>query len=1081
MAISVSDAVGDNVIATSARAPNDASIPQPRIVQEVIHIPVVEGGGLRLRRISTADGLSQTRVTDIVQDDQGFMWFGTQYGLNRYDGYDFKLFVHDPSARDSLSGTFVTALFKDRTGMLWIGTGQALDRLDPKTETFTHFRIDPADTQTPEGTVVHISQDRNGFLWLATGAGLQRLDPASGNLIHFRHDPTNPRGLPSNDVNWTGEDSSGRFWVSTSDGLDEFDRATGLITYHVPITEAVRTSFFEDSRGNFWITYASGNGLALLDRAANTLTRYSFYRQEPSPSDLTGVMGIAEDKDGDLWLGSPGFGLLRFDRAKNAFVHYGHRPEDPQTIAEDKVIALFADRSGSIWAGLHSKGPNVLARSAMAFETFRHVPDLPNSLTLDFVNALYEDSQGFLWIGNDDGLNRIDRHTGVRTAWTGGLGSKPMVITIVEDPAGFIWFGTFGHGLGRLDPRSGRVTSYRHDPSNPRSLSNDEVHRLLVDRSGTLWVGTDDGLDRFDPVHDDFTVYKVDWNSRRSQSYVAMTVGNDGTLWLGSHYSGLHHFDPAKGTFTIYRSIPGDTESLRDNMIPTVYANPAGIIWVGTQNGLNRLDPASGRLSSFNVSDALAGNTVSCILEDGTGHLWMSTNRGLFRFNPHDGTFVNYSQADGLPGNDFTGWGACHRGSRGELLFGGFAGAVAFVPERLQDSSSIIPVVLTEFQLSGSNVEVGPDSPLKRPIAYSDRVTLSHAQSVFSVAFAGLNFLNPEATRYRYRLDGLDQAWTEVDSRRRRVTYSTLPPGIYWLRVQAATARGPWNGPTAVLGIEILPPWWATWWFRSLCALSLLLAGVALYRLRMRQITQHVSIRMQERMDERTRIARELHDSLLQGAQGLILRLQAVRDMLPGHPREAAAELERALDRGDQALAEARDAVTGIRGKSPQSGDLISALRSLSKEIPDVGLARPSPFFRVLVEGRPRPLRELIRDDLYQIAREAFRNAVKHSNGNNVEIKLCYSNGYFELHVRDDGGGIHSGAVSKRMDEGHWGIQGMRERAASMGGQLQIWSEQNAGTEIQVKLPAAVAYSDPGSGARWIQGRGRTGNDRSVD
>jgi signal transduction histidine kinase len=251
-----------------------------------------------------------------------------------------------------------------------------------------------------------------------------------------------------------------------------------------------------------------------------------------------------------------------------------------------------------------------------------------------------------------------------------------------------------------------------------------------------------------------------------------------------------------------------------------------------------------------------------------------------------------------------------------------------------------------------------------------------------------------------------------------------------------------------------------------------MLAAYGAYRIRMRQIIQRVSLRMQERIEERSRIARELHDSLLQGAQGLIFRLQAIREMLPAHAREAAIELDRALDRGDQTLAEARGAVTGIRVKVPAGDDIVSALRALSTESSESGSARPSPSFRFLVEGRNRPLRELIRDDIYQIAREAFRNAVKHAHGKNIEVELRYSKSYFVLRVRDDGCGMNASTVLKKMHDGHWGIQGMRERAALMGGQLQIWTEDKAGTEIQLRLPAAVAYADV---------RGRTQKSTSRD
>jgi ligand-binding sensor domain-containing protein len=412
-----------------------AVVPEPRILPQIVRLPVTESTGLSFRRISTADGLSQTRVSQILQGNRGFMWFATQYGLDRYDGYEFRVFVHDPKQSNSLSGAWITSLFKDRTGIFWIGCNQVLDRFDPSTETFTHFRIEPPESGGLGGTVVHISQDHAGLLWLATGSGLHRLDPTTGAIVHYRHSPQDPDGLGTNDVKWTGEDSGGNLWVGTGRGLDEFDRKSGKVWVHIPIPDAVRIAFYEDRAGRFWITHATGSGLALYDRKANTVTRYSFYDQEPAADSLTGVMGMVEDNDGGLWVGSPGLGLLEFDSAEQRFIHYRHNPADPQSIGEDKVIALYQDREGNIWTGLHSVGPNHFSRRPAQFQTFKHQPDDPNSLDTDFINALYEDRQGTLWIGNDNGLNRIDRRTGERTVIRAGLGSKPMVITITEDPA----------------------------------------------------------------------------------------------------------------------------------------------------------------------------------------------------------------------------------------------------------------------------------------------------------------------------------------------------------------------------------------------------------------------------------------------------------------------------------------------------------------------------------------------------------------------------------------------------------------------------------------------------------------------
>jgi ligand-binding sensor domain-containing protein len=236
---------------------------------------VSEGTGLRFRRISTSDGLSQTRVAQIVQDDRGFMWFGTQYGLDRYDGYEFKVYVHDPQRRNSPAGALISALFKDRSGVLWIGCNQILDRFDPRTEVFTHYPIE--ESGGLGGTVVHISQDRTGRLWLATGSGLHSLDPATGAIQHYHHSAQNPEGLSTNDVKWSGSDRAGNLWVGTSHGLDQFDPKSGKVLLHIPVADAVQVAFFEDRAGRFWITHATGSGLARYDRASNTVTRYSFY------------------------------------------------------------------------------------------------------------------------------------------------------------------------------------------------------------------------------------------------------------------------------------------------------------------------------------------------------------------------------------------------------------------------------------------------------------------------------------------------------------------------------------------------------------------------------------------------------------------------------------------------------------------------------------------------------------------------------------------------------------------------------------------------------------------------------------
>jgi len=293
-------------------APMD-TVPIVQVAPSTVNLPVTEATGLRFSHLSTLDGLSQTRVSQIVQDDKGFMWFGTQHGLNRYDGYEFRLYVHDPDNLDSLSSAFIFALFKDHSGNIWVGCNQVLDRFDPRTEHFTHYKIEGGATPGLGDTVVHISQDHDGMLWLSTGNGLHRLDPVTGQITHFRHDPADPRSLSTNDINWSGEDREGRLWVGNANFLAEFDRQAGKVVRRIAISDPNHIRFFEDRKGAFWIVHASGSGLALYDMANNIVIPYSFYSDNPPANSPTGIMGVVEDDAGDLWLGSRGMGLLKFD------------------------------------------------------------------------------------------------------------------------------------------------------------------------------------------------------------------------------------------------------------------------------------------------------------------------------------------------------------------------------------------------------------------------------------------------------------------------------------------------------------------------------------------------------------------------------------------------------------------------------------------------------------------------------------------------------------------------------------------------------------------------------------------------
>jgi ligand-binding sensor domain-containing protein/signal transduction histidine kinase len=1038
--------------AQSSPSPDAAGVSQARINPDPVRVRVVEGDDVRFLRPSGIEGLSQNRVTRIVQDDQGFMWLATQHGVDRYDGYQFRMFKNDPHQTNSLCGVFMLSLFKDRSGNLWMGCEYGLDRFDPATENFVHNPISSDKVPHLSDVVRHIYEDAKGMLWLSTGNGLCKLDPHSRETTWYRHNANDRLSLPSDDIKSSGEDRHGVFWVATGEGLDAFDPNTNHVTFHVPLRETHELSFYEDRDGVFWILSASGNGLAILDRQRGLVTRYLFAEDLPG-LPLTGVIQMLEDRGGNLWLGTLSDGLLRFDRKNARFIRYRNDPSNPDSLPENRITALLEDREGNIWVGLGATQPAFFTPRPPPFKSLPFDSDNRANLGERFVDVIFEDHEGILWIGTTGALNRCDS-TGRRCRHYAipGHGVASDVLSLTEDRLGTLWVGTSGQGLCRFDKPSSSCKMFRHATGDSSSVSNDTISNLLMDHQGTLWVGTGDGLNRFDPVTERFTQYREETSPNSAGQMGSMSEDHEGNLWIGSGGSGLLKFDRKT------QRLRAGVATVSNPYVSAVYIDSTNRLWAGTLNGLDRLDQSTGTTMRYAEENGLASGRISCILEDSNGDLWLSTNKGISKFDPKAGTAQNFSVADGVPG-DLTGYNACLKSANGEMFFGGFAGATRFRPEEVSDDPYVPPVALTSFDLFGVPVVAGASSPLKRMIGFTDELTLTHDQNSFSLQFSALSFRNPSTNRYRYELEGLDKTWHEVGSGQRIASYTTLPAGAYRFRVQAATARGPWSEPGSTVDITIQPAWWSTWWFRGLMAILLIAAAFAIYLLRVRRISQQFLIRLEERVSERTRIARELHDSLLQGFQGLMFRLQAVRQLLPERPGDAATSLDSAMEVGDQAIGEGRDAVEDLRSSTFEEGDLPTVLGALGAELAIGMEAQGPPEYRVMVEGKPRELSPDVRDDIYRIAREAVRNAYQHANARHIETEVTFGDTDLSVRVRDDGIGVDLTILAGGQRAGHWGLPGIRERSESIGGRLNVWSESNAGTEVELRISAAIAYA----------------------
>jgi ligand-binding sensor domain-containing protein/signal transduction histidine kinase len=1027
-----------------------AEAPKARVDPVPLKLPVDYATDIRFAHISTAEGLSQIRVMNMVQDDLGFMWFGTLVGLNRFDGYTFKVFVHERDNPNSLSGVDIESLFKDRGGALWIGCEQALDRFDPRTETFTHF---------PIPMVKHISQDRAGLLWFSTDRGLYRLDEKSGIFRVYSHDPSDPESLPDNHVVSAAEDKTGRFWVGEPNGMYEVDRANGHVKLSIPLHTASRDlSFYEDRSGGFWIIYGTGNGLAKFDRERNVLTYYSFHANDTSSTAYSGVSSMMEDRHGTLWLATQGSGLMKLDREHQRFISYRSKLGDTRGLAQDNIRTLIEDRDGSIWVALPGNGLQRFSPVPAIFQP------LGSKLKQHGASCFYEDSHQNLWIGTSPALYRIDP-SGKSTAFVAVKSGVPFdVASVVEDRAGFIWVGTSNNGLFRLDPKNGRWKNYRHKENDPSSLSNDVVDRLLVDHDGTLWVATWNGLDRFDAWTDRFTTFSADPHARE-MIYLSMAEDAHHDLWLGTYGFGLQHLDlKTKKLTTIGNS--GVRGSLSDSEVNWVRVARTGSVWVATSNGLNEYDPATKLFTVYDARDGLASSAVDCVLEDTRGKLWMNTSKGISSFDPSTKTFRNFSEADGLPGPEMAGVGACLYSSRGQMFFSGFSGATTFFPETIQETNYSPPTVITDFRLLG-NPHSSALKTIPQAASYASEITLSHKQTPFSLTFAAFAYSNPATNRYRYMLEGLDNSWTEVGSDSRTVIYTALPARKYRFRVQGATNSSQWNDPGAELQIVILPPWWSTWWFRVAYALASLLVIWSVYRYRMRQIAQQVTIRIDAQVNERTRIARDLHDTLLQSFQGAAFQFQAARRLLLRNADNAMQVVDEAIQAAEEGITEGRIAIRDLRPEPAAQRNLPELLNAACRELTIAQeLNGHAPSYQVLVEGKQQDLSPMLLDEVFRISREAVRNAFAHAAAGHIEVEIRYDQDQFRVRVRDDGKGIDPKALEDGGTPGHWGISGMRERAQRIGSKLALWSYKGAGTEVQLTVPGTIAYKKHRHGHR---------------
>lgn len=814
---------------------------------------------LRFEQLNVAHGLAQESVLAIVQDKHGFMWFGSQGGLSRYDGYRFvnyKYAVNDPHG---LADNWVRVLHIDPAGQLWVGTDGGLDRYDAATQSFTHFvPLESAKRGNGNRHIRAIIDDGAHGLWIGTGDGLQYFDTVSGRFTIWHHDQADPGSLQDDQINALALDGERRLWIGTASGLDRLVPGANRIEHHSLGTSAkpnaVQTLLI-DSEQVLWIGGLSGiQTLNLKNGLRRNMGQKEGFVQGS-------IKSLYQDTDGDLWLGSESDGLYRWLPQEDRFVRYRHQPIDQHSIADNYVSALFRDRTGTFWVGTWYAGVSRADLASGGFSRYGNMPDERQILSDNKVRAIADAGDGGLWFGTNSGLSRFNPASGEVLTYRHDPGalsslSDDQVSAILRDK-GNLWVGGRA-GLNKLDLASGRFSRQSFARGDSES---DQIRGIIADRAGILWIASRGGLHRFDPGSGRRQSYRHDpADSASLADNIVRPLLEDrrNVLWIGT-FNGLDQMDRDSGRFKNYRHDPKDPNSLSHNEVHYLFEDSSARIWVGTAGGLNlmeRTQDGAVRFRRYAVKDGLADDSIAAILEDEVKQLWLSTNSGISRLDPATGKIRNYNAGDGtIEGAYFDG--SALRAPDGTFYFGGFNGVTAFVPKSIHDNPVAPVVVITDFQIFNKSIQSERSARpglLQGALEDSKLITLNSADSVFSLEFSALHYAAPQRNRFAYQLQGFDKDWVMTDASKRFATYTNLDPGNYLFRVKAANKDGVWNETGASLAITILPPYWKTWWFRTLVTLLGLGMILSAYRLRMRALHKQKTLLERQVMARTTEV-----------------------------------------------------------------------------------------------------------------------------------------------------------------------------------------------------------------------------------
>jgi len=946
-------------------------------------------------------------VNGIAQTPDGYLWIGTDRGLIRFDGFNFT-----PVSFTSIttaSNIAILQMLTDARGTLWIRPEGAylVSQKDGEFESDRHglYAITAISKDNHDGVLV---SDIEQGIFRFRADGVQKLGPASSPVISL------------------AETAEGKIWIGTlGDGL--FLLTGGRLTKISAGLPDRKTNCLLPIGEELWV----GTDTGLYHGNSD-----GFHRVKLPPflgSDQ--VLSILRDRDSNIWVGTAR-GLLRINEKGISF------SEESELRGDGGINVLFEDREGNLWIG----GARGLGRIRdSAFVTYSSV----DKRRFEHNGPVYVDPEGRTWFAPAQGGLYVLQNG--RAQPVTSIPARDVVYSI-SGRADEVWVGRQRGGLTRLQFRKGSIASQTYTKAN--GLAQNSAYAVYESLDGSVWAGMlNGGVSKFKDGH--FTTYTTT-DGLASNTVSSILETRDGAMWFATP-SGLSSF--LNGQWRTYSTVEG-LPSLEVNCL---FEDSFGTLWTGTSAGLAFF--ASNRFQIPHESPDVLRKQIVGMAEDKSGRFWIATSDHVLRV-PRDkllsgvmqgGDVREYGQADGL---ESTGGVKRSRSvvsdSAGRIWFSLSRGLSVVNPSQITDNSApALPQIEAVF--ADGN-----------PIDFRQPFRISTKQQKTTFRFVALSLANSERVRYRYRLDGFDHGWSDPVASR-EATYTNLGAASYRFHVIACNSDGLWDPSEAAVGFEVEPTVWQTWWFRTSSAALILLLVWCVYLYRLHQLAKEFDIRLEERVGERSRVARELHDTLLQSFHGLLLRFQAATNLLPERPAEARKTLESAIDQAAQAITEGRDAVQGLRSSTAVANDFALTINTLGQELASGETNPNAAKFQVDVEGTPQNLHPVLRDEVYRIAGEALRNAFRHARAQRIEVEIRYDERQLRLRVRDDGKGIDAKHLDGDGYAGHYGLRGMRERAKLMGGKLAVWSALDSGTEVELSIPASRAYeTSPARRRSWL-------------